>query len=125
MPSSTSIGQTIKEHLCVYASSISVMIGGILLLGTMAGCSFFQALHECGITGCPADAKITADVEQRFREHPSTESPNRIYVSTYDGVVYLDGAVNSPGARAEAELIARETPGVTDVVNSIVGRQTE
>jgi len=38
--------------------------------------------------------------------------------------VYLSGDVDSPSAKQEAELVARQTPGVTDVVNSIVGRQS-
>ena len=107
------------------ASSIIVAVGCILLLGSMAGCTLFQALHQCGISECPADAKLTADVEARLQQHPSTQPPNRIYVSTSGGVVYLGGAVDSPVAKGEAELIARDTPGVTNVVDSIVGRQTQ
>jgi osmotically-inducible protein OsmY len=125
MQSSISRGQAANKNMRLITSSISAVIGGILLLGGMAGCSLFQALHQCGIAECPADAKITAAVEGRFQELPSTERPNRISVSTFDGVVYLGGAVESPSAEAAAELIARETPGVTAVVSSIVGRQTE
>jgi osmotically-inducible protein OsmY len=108
----------------VNTSSISTMIGAMLLLGGMAGCTFFHEVHQCGVAECPSDAKITADVEARFQEHSSTQPPNTIYVSTFKGVVYLSGDVDSPTAKAEAESVARKTPGVTDVVNSIVGRQT-
>ena len=106
------------------ASSISVVIGGMLLLGSLAGCSVFHGVHQCGLSECPSDAKITADVEARLQQHSSTQPPNTIYVSTLKGVVYLGGDVDSPAAKAEAELLARQTPGVTDVVNSIVGRQS-
>jgi hypothetical protein len=122
---STSSGQTINKATCVTTSSISAVIGGILLLGGIAGCTLSQALHQCGISECAGDAKITADVKARLQKHPSTELPSRIYVSTFNGVVYLAGAVESPSTKAEAELIARETPGVTGVVDSLVGRQTE
>jgi osmotically-inducible protein OsmY len=104
---------------------MSAVIGGVLVLGNLAGCSAFQALHRCGISECPGDAKITADVEARFQEHPLTQPPNTIYVSTFKSVVYLSGEVDSPRAKAEAESLARHTSGVTDVVNSIVGRETE
>ena len=105
-------------------SSISTTIGAMLLLGGMAGCTLFHQLHRCGVDECPADRKITADVEARFQQHSSTQPPNMIYVSTFKGVVYLSGDVDSPSAKQEAELVARQTPGVTDVVNSIVGRQS-
>jgi osmotically-inducible protein OsmY len=85
----------------------------------------FKPLHQCGIFECAGDAKITADVEARFREHAAIQPRSAIYVSTFNGVVYLGGAVDSPSAKAEAELLAREIPGVTDVVSSIVGMVTE
>jgi osmotically-inducible protein OsmY len=113
-----------NEDRYVNTSSITAMIGAILLLGGMAGCTFFHQLHQCGVAECPTDAKITADVEARFQQHTSTQPPNTIYVSTFKGVVYLSGDVESPAAKQEAELVARQTPGVTDVVNSIVGRQS-
>jgi hypothetical protein len=113
-----------NKDMYVNTSSVSSMIGAILLLGCMAGCTLFHEVHQCGVAECPGDAKITADVEARFQEHSSTQPPNTIYVSTFKGVVYLSGDVDSPTAKAEAESIARKTPGVTDVVNSIVGRQT-
>jgi osmotically-inducible protein OsmY len=113
-----------NEDRYVNTSSITAMIGAILLLGGMTGCTFFHQLHQCGVAECPNDAKITADVEARFQQHTSTQPPNTIYVSTFKGVVYLSGDVESPAAKQEAELVARQTPGVTDVVNSIVGRQS-
>ena len=119
------IAQTTSRNAYVKASSMIAVVGSTLLLGSMAGCTLFQALHQCGISECPAYAKLTADVEARLQQHPSTQPPNRIYVSTSGGVVYLGGAVDSPVAKGEAELIARDTPGVTNVVDSIVGRQTQ
>jgi len=82
-------------------------------LSSLASCSVFQQ--------APGDAKITADVHKRLREHTPTEEPNVIYVSTQNRVVYLTGDVDTRTAKDDAELIARETPGVKDVVNTIVG----
>jgi len=122
---SAHLAQTTRENTHVSASSIIAMLGGLLLLCSMTGCTLFQASRQCGISECAGDARITADVEARFEEHPSIQPPNNIMVSTLNGVVYLGGDVDSPSAKADAELVARETPGVTGVVNSIVGRQTE
>jgi osmotically-inducible protein OsmY len=103
----------------------SIRTGALLLLVVMlTACTLFHQVHQCGLAECPADAKITADVEARLQQHSSTQPPNTIYVSTFKGVVYLSGDVDSPSAKEKAELLARETPGVTDVVNSIVGRQS-
>jgi|SRR5580658_2636661 hypothetical protein len=97
------IAQTTSRNAYVKASSMIAVVGSTLLLGSMAGCAFFQALHQCGISECPGDAKITADVEARFHEHASTEPPNAITVSTFNGVVYLGGNVASASAKAEAD----------------------
>ena len=96
---------------------------GMTLLSSLAGCSAFQQIRQCGaFSECPGDAKITTEVEERLREHPSTQQPNVIYVSTFNRVVYINGDVDTRSAKDEAELIALEAPGVTDVVNSIVGQ---
>ena len=46
-----------------------------------------------------------------------------IYVQTANHVVYLSGAVDTRIEKEEAEADARETAGVTDVVNTIVGHE--
>jgi len=45
--------------------------------------------------------------------------PNVIRVQTMDHVVYLNGAVTSGLEIGTAESIARQVPGVAEVVNSI------
>jgi len=42
-----------------------------------------------------------------------------VYVATRDAVVYLTGQVATPLQRTDAEELARETPDVRRVVNSI------
>jgi osmotically-inducible protein OsmY len=94
----------------------------VTLLLALAACSLLSscAVYEkCGFSGCPGDKKITAEVETLFAEHPALEAPNELHIQTLDRVVYLTGLVNSPREQQLATLIAREAPGVTNVVNSI------
>jgi osmotically-inducible protein OsmY len=109
------------KNLIVKARSICIVTGVVLVLSSLAGCTAFQQLRQCGFSGCPSDAKITADVEKRLLEHTSTAPPNEINVNTVNRVVYLSGDVDTRTVKVDAEVIARETPGVADVVNSIVG----
>lgn len=93
--------------------------GTILALGlfcSLSGCATFA---KCGFRGCPGDAKITAEVQTLFDQHPALEAPNELHIQTLDKVVYLSGLVNSPREQVLATLVAREAPGVTNVVNSI------
>jgi|ERR1700689_1223061 osmotically-inducible protein OsmY len=111
------------KKLIVKGRSICAVTGGLLLLSSLSGCTTFQQLHQCGVSECPGDAKITADVEKRLLEHTSTAPPNEIVVNTFNRVVYLSGTVDTRTVKVDAEVIARETPGVKDVVNSIVGHE--
>jgi len=43
----------------------------------------------------------------------------RVSVKTDKGVVYLDGAVNTPEQKARAQQIARDTSGVRVVVDNL------
>jgi osmotically-inducible protein OsmY len=90
------------------------------LSAALPGCATFG---KCGFGGCPSDAKITDAVEQSLREDTATAPPNTIYVQTSDHVVYLSGVVDTRAEKEQAELIARQTPGVTDVLNTIVGHE--
>jgi osmotically-inducible protein OsmY len=97
--------------LCALASVL-------VFAGALPGCATFS---KCGLSGCPGDAKITADVETRLRQDTATSPPNWVYVQTSDHVVYLSGMVDSRAAKQAAEADARQTAGVTDVLNTIVG----
>ncbi|HXH85136.1 MAG TPA: BON domain-containing protein [Candidatus Tectomicrobia bacterium] len=43
----------------------------------------------------------------------------RVNVDTFDGVVYLSGTVDSPADKSDAEVAARQVPGVRQVVNDL------
>jgi osmotically-inducible protein OsmY len=91
-------------------------LAALVLLAALAGCA---AYTKCGIGGCPGDAKITAEVQALFDEHPALEPPNLLHVQTLDRVVYLTGLVDTDLERQMAESVARQAAGVAGVVNSI------
>src|SRR5262245_15318798 len=74
------------------------------------------------LTGCErrsaTDATVTTSVKNKLAADPTT-SAARINVDTSNGVVTLSGAVPTTAEKAEAERIARNTQGVTKVVNNI------
>jgi osmotically-inducible protein OsmY len=86
----------------------------LLLSGFLPGCAVER---KCGLEGCPGDAKIKANVKASMIQHP--EIGPRVYVQTIDHVVYLSGFVSAGEMSDTAEDVARHTPGVTRVVNSI------
>ncbi|MGA2191407.1 MAG: BON domain-containing protein, partial [Steroidobacteraceae bacterium] len=96
-----------NTHNPIYALASALVLSG--------------ALAGCATLGSPGDAKITADVENRLQEDTATAPPNSINVQTANHVVYLSGLTDTRGEKEEAEADARATPGVTDVVNTIVG----
>ncbi|MBO0724548.1 MAG: BON domain-containing protein [Blastocatellia bacterium] len=74
------------------------------------------------LTGCESrtatDATVTTAVKNKLAAEPTT-SAARINVDTANGVVTLSGAVPTAAEKSEAERIARNTQGVTQVVNNI------
>jgi osmotically-inducible protein OsmY len=87
-----------------------------MLTGALAGCATYG---KCGFEGCPGDAKVTANVQTLFEEHPELGLPNSIHVWTADHVVYLNGIVGGDFTRQQAKVVALEAPGVKQVVNWI------
>jgi len=89
---------------------------GIVLTGALQACAVYK---KCGLSGCPGDAAITAEVQRLFQKHSELEPPNLLQVQTLDHVVYLTGVVDTDLQRLMAESVAGEAPGVTKVINSI------
>ena len=90
----------------------------IALSAALGGCATLDTWRKCG-TGCPGDAGISAAVRARLDEHAEFLAPNRLYVSTLDGVVYLSGQVATDTQRLDAVAVARATPGAPRVVDLI------
>ncbi|MGH7393620.1 MAG: BON domain-containing protein, partial [Candidatus Rokuibacteriota bacterium] len=65
------------------------------------------------------DRAITARVKAWLSADAGASTLTRIHVDTYEGTVYLTGAVASPEQKADAERIAREVPNVALVVNNL------
>lgn len=91
----------------------------VFLTGVLSGCTLYNTYEQCGLRGCPGDAKITADVVSQLNQCSFIE-PNVVSVQTLDHVVYLNGVVRSSLEIGAAESIADQVPGVARVVNSIV-----
>ena len=88
----------------------------VLMVGGVAGCATYE---KCGISGCPGDAQITANVEALFNRNPPLGPPNELSVQTLDRVVYLNGVADTPFELRLAESVAGEAAGVKRVVNNI------
>jgi osmotically-inducible protein OsmY len=91
----------------------------VLLTAALAACAAFNEVRRCGYGGCPADARITAEVKSQFNRHTELQPPNMLYVQTLNGVVYLSGAVSTPVQRDTAVQVAQRVPYVNHVVNNI------
>lgn len=92
------------------------LLTALLVSAALGGCAAYE---KCGFSGCPGDAKISADVETALQTHAELQPPNLIDVHTLGGVVYLYGLVDTDYQRQMAEIVARQTAGVSKVVNSI------
>ena len=87
-----------------------------LLAAALSGCAAYE---KCGFDGCPGDAKIMANVQAAFDQHPDLGPPNSITVRTLNHVVYLSGEVSDGTMSRTAESVAHAIKGVTRVENSI------
>lgn len=91
----------------------------VMLSAALGGCAAYNARQKCGSAGCPGDADITAKVQAALNQHRELAAPNRIYVKTLDGVVYLSGQVATDLQRDTAAAAAHSVVGAHQVVNSI------
>jgi osmotically-inducible protein OsmY len=92
-----------------------------LLTASLQGCASFG---KCDPASCTGDAKITADVYALFKEHREFGPPGAIRVQTINGVVYLNGLVETDFERRSAESLVMQVADVKDVVNSLDVRNT-
>jgi osmotically-inducible protein OsmY len=86
----------------------------LALAGAIYGCATDQSGD-----GRMTDGKITADVIARINRNPDVGPPDSVRVETREHVVYLSGFVSTGLMKQTAEDLARQTPGVTRVVNEI------
>ena len=87
---------------------ISLIAISAALVISLAGCERRSA----------SDTTITSAVKNRLAADPTT-SATKINVDTSNGVVTLSGRVPTTAEKSEAERLARNTQGVTQVINNI------
>jgi hyperosmotically inducible protein len=68
------------------------------------------------------DSVVTTRVKAAFAGDPQVKA-HQINVKTYDGVVQLNGFVDSPQQIAKAAQDAREVPGVKKVENNLSAKR--
>ena len=97
---------------CLLSGCAALLIGGAAAGGYVVG------KDERPVGQQVDDGTITASVKTRLVA--DKYAPGwRIDVDTRNSVVTLNGEVKSYVARSQAEKIARETKGVTEVVNNL------
>jgi osmotically-inducible protein OsmY len=88
-----------------------------LILGAdLSGCASFE---KCDAANCAKDAQISTEVRSALNSHTEFGAPGSLRVQTINGVVYLNGMVDTDLDRRNAESIALQVTDVKDVVNSI------
>ncbi len=96
-------------------STLELVVALLLVVAFMPGCR--------SMTGRSAgryidDKTITAEVKAKLVRDKTTNL-TRIGVTTVNGIVHLDGAVDAVNDKVRAEEIARTVDGVTNVVNNL------
>jgi osmotically-inducible protein OsmY len=86
----------------------------LVLVGALSGCATDQSAASK-----MTDEKITAAVQALINQHPDVGPPDSVRVQTLDHVVYLSGEVSQGLMKQTAEDVARQTLGVTRVVNNV------
>ncbi len=79
----------------------------------IGACAVALAVAGCG----QSDAVTNRNVKAKLLD--ASQQTRQVYVMTRDGVVTLSGSVESPKAKEMAVRLARETKGVTDVIDLI------
>jgi osmotically-inducible protein OsmY len=98
-------------HKPIYTLALASVLAGVL-----AGCAGFRPSVKQ--TDVP-DAQITANAQTRLDLMADLGPPGSIRVQTFDNVVYLNGMVDGGLAKRNAEAVARQVPGVQQVVDDI------
>jgi osmotically-inducible protein OsmY len=94
---------------CLGGCAVAV-VGGL----AAAGGAGYEAAQERGINGTYADMNATATINNTLNNQYGN-----ITTTVYAGKVLLTGSSPTPQARAQAEQIARNTPGITAVFDEI------
>jgi osmotically-inducible protein OsmY len=91
----------------------------LIVAAALPGCALFP---KCSPENCAADKRINADVSELFSQHAELGAPAALHIQVINGVVYLNGAVDTEFEVRNAESLARQVANVKDVVNNLYPR---
>jgi hyperosmotically inducible periplasmic protein len=97
------------------SNTLKLVIAMLLVVAFMPGC---RSMTGRSVGRVIDDKTITAQVKSKLVADKASNL-TRIGVTTINGVVHLDGAVDSVNNKVRAEEFARQVNGVTNVVNNI------
>ena len=92
-----------------FVSAVAVMMLLLAACSSMTGKTLGENIDDAGITAA-VKSKLAAE---------KISTVTRIDVDTNQGVVALNGTVQTEAMRARAAQVAREVKGVRDVVNNL------
>lgn len=98
------------------ALALAILTGAAL---ATTGCAVVREQETVG--AYVDDATITTQVKARMVEDKTVDA-GAVKVETLNGTVSLSGFAKSSAEKAQAELIARNTKGVREVINRMVVR---
>ncbi len=96
-------------------SPIAYILVCIMAAG-LAGCAAFE---KCSPENCATDAQIKADVDAMLTQHREFGPPAAFHMQIINGVVYMNGTVNSDFEMRNMEGFVRQINNVKDVVNNL------
>ncbi len=105
--------QNIKKLVAI--GRISAVIG----MAALAGCSSTDPKDGRSAGRVKDDKSITETVEKKLKSDTMYKFDS-VGVSTFGGVVQLNGFVDNQSQARHAEELARRVPGVTQVVNGML-----
>ena len=79
-------------------------------------CLFLSIAMSVGCSKHPTDSQIQTDIQTKAAADPDLKDSNVAVVAT-EGKVTLTGKVKTPTAEKKLQQIAKEEPGVSDVVD--------
>ena len=94
---------------------LKVVVALLLVAAFMPGC---RSMTGRSVGRVIDDKTITAEVKAKLVKDRAANL-TRIGVTTVNGVVHLDGAVDQLNEKVRAEEFARQVDGVKNVVNNI------
>jgi osmotically-inducible protein OsmY len=109
------IASTLLLAPCLGGCAVAV-VGGV----AAAGGAGYEAAQERGVNGTYDDMNLTATINNQLNNQYGN-----ITTTAYAGKVLLTGSSPTPQAKAQADQIARQTPGVKALYDEIQVGQNE